>query len=260
MHWWEAGYYYYYFYYFSQCQEAHKAWTSFLHLGRFEAAWRAVFQEFQPALFLSTSTIRLQVVFGRPLFLLPSGVHPKATAQSFVGSFRSTWPIQFHLFLLTSSLIFPAPASSRTVAFDTCCCHRILKILLRHFVWKMSSFSSSPLVNFHVSHPYNRTAKTRLLKRDALVFLPMSVACQMLESLLKAALASAILFLMSAVLPPSLLTLAPRYVNLSTSSTSLWPIVRWASLLLQQLERSHIVANSQQSAQQDSHKQDSDRS
>ena len=76
--------------YFSQCQEAHKAWTSFLHLGRFEAAWRAVFQEFQPALFLSTSTIRLQVVFGRPLFLLPSGVHPKATAQSFVGSFRST--------------------------------------------------------------------------------------------------------------------------------------------------------------------------
>ena len=120
-------------YYFSQCQEAHKAWTSFLHLGRFEAAWRAVFQEFQPALFLSTSTIRLQVVFGRPLFLLPSGVHPKATAQSFVGSFRSTWLIQFHLFLLTSSLIFPAPASSRTVAFDTCCCHRILNVHYRNY-------------------------------------------------------------------------------------------------------------------------------
>lgn len=44
---------------------------------------RAVFKEFHPSLFLYTSTIRRHIVFGRPLFLLPSGVHPRATAQLF---------------------------------------------------------------------------------------------------------------------------------------------------------------------------------
>ena len=62
----------------------------------------------------------------------PSGVHPRATAQSSVGSFLSTWQIQFHHLLLTSSLIFSASVISRTVLFEMCCCHRILKIFLRH--------------------------------------------------------------------------------------------------------------------------------
>jgi hypothetical protein len=39
---------------------------------------------FQPAPFRSSSTILHQVVLGQPLYLLPSGVHPSATAQSAV--------------------------------------------------------------------------------------------------------------------------------------------------------------------------------
>ena len=96
----------------------------------------------------------------------------------------------------------------------------------------MSSFSSSSLISFHVSHLYSKTDKTRLLKREASVFLLMSVARQMLLGFLNDALASAVPFLMSAVLPPSLVTLAPRYVKVSTSSTSLFPAVKFSSLLL----------------------------
>ena len=65
------------------------------HWGRSEAARLAALQEFQPAPLRSTSTMRRHVVLGWPLFLLPSGVHPRTAAQSSVGSFLSTWPIQF---------------------------------------------------------------------------------------------------------------------------------------------------------------------
>lgn len=52
------------------------------------------------------------------------------------------------------------------------------------------------------------------------------------SSLLKDALVIAILFLMSAVPPSSLVTLAPRYVNLSTSFASLFLTLRLVLLLL----------------------------
>ncbi|KAA0190358.1 hypothetical protein HAZT_HAZT003085 [Hyalella azteca] len=119
---------------FSPRHKAHKAWTSLLHWVRFAAACRAMFHEFQPALFLSSSTIRLQVVFGRPLFLLPSGAHPRAIAQSLALSFLNTCPTQFHLRLLTTSLIFSTSVISRTNLFEMCCCHRILQIFRKHLV------------------------------------------------------------------------------------------------------------------------------
>lgn len=34
-----------------------------------------------------------------------------------------------------------------------CCCHLMLKILLRHLVWKMTSFLSAPCIIFYVSQP-----------------------------------------------------------------------------------------------------------
>ena len=46
------------------------------------AAALATFQLFHPALFLSLSTVLLQVVFGLPLALRPSGVKPNAVKQS----------------------------------------------------------------------------------------------------------------------------------------------------------------------------------
>lgn len=41
-------------------------------------------RKFQPEFLRLTST---QYCFGRPFFLLPSGVHPRATVQSIVGSY-----------------------------------------------------------------------------------------------------------------------------------------------------------------------------
>ena len=48
----------------------------------------------------SSSAVLLQVVFGRPLFLLPSDVYLRATLEMLVDSLRSTWPIPFHLLRL----------------------------------------------------------------------------------------------------------------------------------------------------------------
>lgn len=64
---------------------------------------------------------------GRPLFLLPSGVHPSVTTRSSVGSFLFTRPIQFHPLRLIFQLIFFASVSaiSRTVVFGIFYCHLI---------------------------------------------------------------------------------------------------------------------------------------
>ncbi|PFX22494.1 Protein fem-1-like B [Stylophora pistillata] len=82
-------------------KEAHKPWTSLLHCVRGAAAWRTALHVFQPAAFPPFSTIRRHVVFGGPFFLLPSGVQPRAAAQSSFLSFLIMCPIQFHLRLKT---------------------------------------------------------------------------------------------------------------------------------------------------------------
>ena len=63
-------------------QEAHKAWTSSLPCWRLFAACLAIAHLFHPCLSLSFSTVLRQVVLGQPLFLFPSGFHPRVTAQS----------------------------------------------------------------------------------------------------------------------------------------------------------------------------------
>lgn len=96
-----------------------------------------------------------------------------------------------------------------------CLCRFICRslILLRLLVLKVSMLFSSVLVSFQVSHPCSNMDKTRLLKRETLVFLPISMAFPMLSSLLKDVPAIAILFLVSAMLSPPFVTLAPRYIR-----------------------------------------------
>ena len=53
---------------------AHKATLLFLHLSVSLAMALASSQDFQPAIVLSFSTVRRQVVLARPTFLLPIGV------------------------------------------------------------------------------------------------------------------------------------------------------------------------------------------
>lgn len=85
---------------------------------------------------------------GRPLFLLPSGVHPSVTTRSSVGSFLLTRPIQFHplrlifqLIFLPLSLLSPELSCSGYVI-------AILSLFLRHLTLKVSVLFYSVLVSF----------------------------------------------------------------------------------------------------------------
>ena len=124
------------------------------------------FKVFHPTLFLSLSTVLLQVVFGLPLTLRLSGVHPNAIKQSFSPSHLSTCPNQFHFLLHTSQLISLISAISTTLLFVTLYCHVIFVIRLRHWHWKLFSFRSSAFVIFHVSQPYSRTGRIKVLNRQ----------------------------------------------------------------------------------------------
>lgn len=193
-------------------------WTKFTH-PPFVPFWgcnACAFQKLQPALFRLTSMMSPRCFWATPFFSLkrqPDGhntvirwIH-KARGQS-----SST----------SSPLMFSVSVISSPVLFWTCCCHLTLWILPRLLVWKdLSSFPLSWCAS--KSRIHTNVDRTRLLKREILVFQPISKAFQMLSSsLLKDALVIAILFLMSAVPPSSLVTLAPRYVNLSTSFDSLF--------------------------------------
>ena len=83
---------------------------------------------------LSLSTVLLQVVFGLPLALPPSGVHLNAAKQSFTPSLLSTFPNQTHLLLCTWQLISAVSAISTTLLFVILCCHLILSIGPRHIL------------------------------------------------------------------------------------------------------------------------------
>ena len=93
--------------------------------------------------------------------------------QSSFLSFLSTWPIQFHLLLRISSLIFFTPVTCEIVSFRMRCGHQILRIRLRHVNWNLSSFFSSATVSFHASHPYNKTGRTKVQNSLIFVFRPM---------------------------------------------------------------------------------------
>ena len=119
-----------------------------------------------------------------------------------------TVPIQFHL-LLMSSVTAVNSALSSTSLLGTCCCHLIVYNRLRHLIWKTSSFLSSPFVNFHVLLMYNETNRTRLLNRITFVLLVMLLVIHTFAGCFICPLARALLFLMSAVISPLLLTFAP---------------------------------------------------
>ena len=81
---------------------------------------------------LSLLTVLLQMVFGLPFALQPSGVHPNTVKQSFTTSLLSNCPNQFYLLLCTSQLISFISATSTTLLLAILCCHLILSIHPRH--------------------------------------------------------------------------------------------------------------------------------
>ena len=139
----------------SSCLVAHRASTEHLHSILSAAATLVSFQDRQPASALSFSTVQRQVVFGRPRFLRPSGAHVNAMLESLVGSCFIECPMNFHLLLLTSSLIglnFVLITCSRSSCL-TLSSHFILMIFLKHLCWNTSIILLSPLFIFHVSLP-----------------------------------------------------------------------------------------------------------
>ena len=79
----------------------------------------------------SFSIVLLHVVLGRLTLLFPLGCHSIATTQSSFLTSLSTWPIQFHILLRISSLIFFTPVTWEIVSFRMHCGNQIHRIRLR---------------------------------------------------------------------------------------------------------------------------------
>ena len=107
----------------------------------------------KPSLWRSFRTVLRHVSLGLPRFLLPSGVHLKATPSLQFVPLRRMWPRYFHRRNQISVLIFSIPASSLTSSLLITIGQYILRILLRHLCTKESSFRSSSSIIFQVSQP-----------------------------------------------------------------------------------------------------------
>ena len=95
----------------------------------------------------------------------------------------------------------------------------MLKILLKQLLMKTWILRCSCLVVLQVSDPYSSTDFTLELKIFSLVCLEMILDFHNLSNMWNATLAFPSLALTSSSVPPSVLTMLPRYVNCCTSST-----------------------------------------
>ena len=129
-------------------------------------------------------------------------------------------PIHVHLRVLICVLNLSDPVLFLTSSFVTFIGQWIFRIFLKHLCWKLSNLSSSLLVMRQVSLPYKRTVRTFELNILVLVRILYWLLFQTLVNLLNDDLAFPTLAVISYSAPPVLLTIAPKYVKLSTSSTS----------------------------------------
>ena len=135
----------------SSGQVAHKAEVNLLHLVLSAATRLASFQLVHSSMRLSFSIVDRQVVFGRPTFLLPSGVQVNAFSHLLFLSIRRICPTHFHLLNLTSVLIAFNFVFAGISRFDITYGHRICRIRLKHLNNNVSNFLLSPSLIFHVS-------------------------------------------------------------------------------------------------------------
>ena len=112
---------------------------------------------------LSFSIVDRHIVFGRPTFLLPSGVQVNAVSHLLFLSIHRICPTHFHLLNLTSVLIVFSFVFARISRLSTYG-HRICRIRLKHLKKNVSNFLLPPSLIFHVSLPYNNTGITSVLK------------------------------------------------------------------------------------------------
>jgi len=157
--------------------EEHRPSTTTRHRVLFCAALTASCHDL--LVFLNSAYVsRRQEFLGRPIFLFPWGFHCRAWRVMLEGGFLRVCPIQrFFLCLIWKSRgCCPAILHrSLLVIFSD---HLVLKMRLRHVLWKIWSFCMDAFVVLHVSDPYNYTDLTLELKICSLVEIRMSLEAQ----------------------------------------------------------------------------------
>ena len=106
-----------------------------------------------PCSFISFSTVRLQVSFGLPLPLFPSGVQRRAILGSDEGGIWSRCPSHLHLLLLVSRVMGWVNVLLYNVLFLILSGQWMPSICRRHFLWSAFSRFSNPFVVFQDSDP-----------------------------------------------------------------------------------------------------------
>ena len=140
------------------CLLAHRAATKVFHSFRSWASLWIVSHVWFRSL-ISPSTVLRQVVLGRPLFLLPSGVQWRAVRVMSSLSFLITCPIHLHLLLVMMLSMLSWWHWAYSASFEMVFGQKMRHILLRLFVWKTDSLLRSFLVILQHSEPYRRVEK-----------------------------------------------------------------------------------------------------
>ena len=118
---------------------------------------------------MSSLTLSHHLTLGRPLGLLPSGVHRKACLMSREASARRTWPAHLSLPDLTIPDIGGRPVRARTSRayrrrhMFRSASNTLPQIVLRILFSKLSSFFSIRCVVDHTSDPYKATGLMTVL-------------------------------------------------------------------------------------------------
>ena len=131
---------------------AHKASTRERHCC-LSAAHLVIVFHVRPHSFISFSTVRLHVSFGRPRLLLPSDVQRKGVLGSASGDIRHTCPSHLHLLLFICvardvvSVLWSSSSLVMVLGQNT------PTIFRRYPFWKVSSLCASLAVSFQHSEP-----------------------------------------------------------------------------------------------------------
>ena len=138
----------------------HKATATFLHRVLFlAAAWASPHESHISCSYLIT--LFRQVVFGRPGFLLPSGVHLRTTLGVLSLGILRTCPS--HLSrrrLISRTALFLVYLWSSTLDIIL---GQNIPIVFKHPLWKASIFAMSPLTTRQHPEPYSKIDFTLLL-------------------------------------------------------------------------------------------------
>ena len=198
------------------CLLACRAATKDLHSCLFWASFCIELQVCFMA-FSSFSTVQRQVSLGRPLFRLPSGVQCRAVFVISSCSFRMMCPIHLHRLLVMMVSILSWLVRASNCWLEMVLGQKIRMIILRFLVWNAEILERSFSVILQHSELYSKVERTQLWYSLSLVLMLYFVDFHTLFIILNVFLALLSRLLMSLPVPPSYLTMLPRYENSSVA-------------------------------------------